>query len=300
MADQNARLTSPLRFPDLEDVSIGKRTEPVSIYAETPPRQLRLLGKFDTPPEPTVHELDIWMLQGETIRPDCSRFYRARQGAGRFRNPNATPEGAPGIAFQWMEVEGPILESWPSEGHRLLFGDLSFSELISDDSDPSLSGTKTIDVDSEAPYVDSERLLKRFMETACRRPVPEVEVQRFLPLVHQSLKTGRTFIDSMCVAYKAVLCSPEFIWLQEEPGPLDDYALASRLSYFLTNAAPDQELIALANRGQLHEPAVLRSQMERLLNSSKSTQFIHAFLDYWLDLRKIIGAARDRRSKHQR
>ncbi len=285
-------------IPDLEDVSIGKRTEPVSIYAETPPRQLRLVGKFDTLPEPTVHELDVWLLEGESIRPDCSRFYRARQGAGRFRNPNATPEGAPGIAYQWMEVEGPIFASWPSEGHRLLFGDLPVIELpgIAEpdvDSEPPLDGLKTIDVDSNAPYVDSERLLKRFMEAASRRPVQDVEVQRFLPLVHQSLKAGRTFVDSMCIAYKAILCSPEFIWLQEEPGALDEYALASRLSYFLTNAAPDQELTALANRGQLHEPAVLRSQTDRLLHSPKSAQFINAFLDYWLDLRKITGAAPD-------
>ncbi len=285
-------------IPDLEDVSIGKRTEPISIYAETPPRQLRLVGKFDTQPEPTVHELDVWLLEGESIRPDCSRFYRARQGAGRFRNPNATLEGAPGIAFQWMEVEGPILESWPSEGHRLLFGDLPVVERPIIESCVALSrsnmsGSMTIDVDSKAPYVDSSRLLKCFMEAASRRPVPDAEVQRFLPLAHQSLKSGRPFVDSMCVAYKAVLCSPEFICLQEEPGPLDDYALASRLSYFLTNAAPDQELIELANRGQLHEPAVLRLQTERLLNSPKSAQFINSFLDYWLDLRKITGAAPD-------
>ena len=280
-------------IPDLEDISIGKRSEPVSIYAETPPRQLRLVGKFDTTPEPAVHELDAWLLEGESIRPDCSRFYRARQGAGRFRNPNMTPEGAPGIAYQWMEVEGPILDSWPSKGHRLLFEDLPVIELPTVDSGPSLSGAKTIGVDSQSPYVDSERLLKHFMEAACRRPVPEDEVQRFLPLAHQSLKTGRAFVDSMCVAYKAVLCSPEFIWLQEKPGPLDEYALASRLSYFLTNAAPDQELIELANRGQLHEPAVLRLQTERLLNSPKSAQFTNAFLDYWLDLRKITGAAPD-------
>ncbi len=243
-------------IPDLEDVSIGRRTEPVSIYAETPPRQLRLVGKFDTPPEPTVHELDVWLLEGESIRPDCSRFYRARQGAGRFRNPNATPEGAPGVAYQWMEVEGPILQSWPSAGHHLLFGDLPLIELPVGDIGSSSSSANTIDVDSKVPYSDSQHLLKRFMEAASRRPIGDVEVQRFLPLVHQSLKTGRTFIDSMCVAYKAVLCSPEFIWLQEEPGPLDEYALASRLSYFLTNAAPDQELIELANRGLLHKPIV--------------------------------------------
>ena len=177
-------------IPDLEDVSIGKRTEPVAVYAETPPRQLRLLGKFDTPPEPTVHELDVWLLQGETIRPDCCRFYRVRQGAGRFRNPNATPEGAPGVAFQWMEVEGPILDSWPTEGHRLLFGDLPFVETSLHASNSSLSDLPRIDVVPDDPFADSEHLLKQFMETASRRPVTDREVKRFLPLVISPVMPG--------------------------------------------------------------------------------------------------------------
>ncbi len=288
-------------IPDLEDVFIGRRSQTVSICSETPPRQLRLLGKFDTPPQPTVHELDVWLLKGETIRPDCSGFYRARQGAGRFQNPNATPEGAPGVAFQWMEVEGPIHETWPSKGHQMLFGDLAILESDQIQSEPTalaagvatVKASSAIEVASRAPYVDAEILLKRFMQAAYRRPVLDADVQRFLPLAHQWLKSGRTFVDSMITAYKAVLCSPEFICLQEEPGKLDDYALASRLSYFLTNAAPDQGLRELARSGQLHDPAVLRTQTERLLNGPKSTQFVNAFLDYWLDLRKMVGAAPD-------
>jgi hypothetical protein len=97
----------------------------------------------------------------------------------------------------------------------------------------------------------------------------------------------------MITTYKAVLCSPEFICLQEKPGNLDGYALASRLSYFLTNSAPDTELLELAKLGQLHDPTVLRVQTERLINGPKSSRFVNAFLDYWLDLRKMAGAAPD-------
>src|SRR5438093_13387799 len=94
-------------------------------------------------------------------------------------------------------------------------------------------------------------------------------------------------------AYTAVLCSPEFIYLEERPGRLDDYALASRLAFFLWNSPPDDELRRCAEKKQLHEPDVLRAQTERLLDDPKSRRFVDAFLDYWLDLRKIVATAPD-------
>src|SRR6185437_9703871 len=90
-----------------------------------------------------------------------------------------------------------------------------------------------------------------------------------------------------------VLCSPEFLYLDEKPGRLDDYALASRLSFFLWNSPPDDELRRCAAEKILHQPDILRAQTERLLNDPKSTRFVEAFLDYWLDLRKIVATAPD-------
>src|SRR5204863_1419244 len=71
------------------------------------------------------------------------------------------------------------------------------------------------------------------------------------------------------------------------------YALASRLAFFLWNSPPDDELRRCARDKQLHQPDFLRAQTERLLNDSKSRRFIDAFLDYWLDLRKIVATAPD-------
>jgi hypothetical protein len=88
-----------------------------------------------------------------------------------------------------------------------------------------------------------------------------------------------------------VLCSPEFICLEEKPGRLDDYALASRLSFFLWNSVPDEELRSLAKQGKLHETKTLREQTERLLNDPKSQRFTNAFLDYWLDFLKMVATA---------
>jgi len=64
-------------------------------------------------------------------------------------------------------------------------------------------------------------------------------------------------------------------------------------AFFLWNTAPDQELRRLAGKNQLHQPGVLRAQTERLLADRKARQFVDAFLDYWLDLRKIDATAPD-------
>ncbi len=275
-------------IPDLSDVSVGRRTEPVTIYAETVPRTYRLLGKFDAQIEPSIHELDVWLLEGETIHPDTQRFFRSRQGSGRFRNPLATEEGSPGVGFRWLEVEGPLTEQWPTAGHRLLFGDLPLKKIENPAADEA-----RVEVVTANPSQDAERLLRNFLERAYRRPVAQAEVNRFLPVVEHELKSGVAFADAMITGYTAVLCSPEFVCLEEQPGRLDDYALASRLAFFLNNTAPDAELRRLAASGTLRQPAVLRTQTERLLNSHKSEQFIAAFLDYWLDLRKMTGSAPD-------
>jgi uncharacterized protein DUF1592/uncharacterized protein DUF1588/uncharacterized protein DUF1585 len=91
----------------------------------------------------------------------------------------------------------------------------------------------------------------------------------------------------MLAGYTAVLASPAFVFLHEEPGRLDDSALATRLALFLWNSTPDAPLRALATRGELHRPEVLRAETERLLADPKSQRFVTAFLDYWIDLRKM-------------
>ncbi len=275
-------------IPDLDDVTKGRRSEPVTIYSETPPRQLRLLGKFDAQPEPGVNELDVWLLEGETIRPDAARLFRSRPGAGRWQNPLAEKDGQPGVAFRWLEVEGPLLEAWPTAGHKVLFGDLPLKKIPQ----PAV-GAAPIEVVTTQPAQDAARLMKNFVERAYRRPVAQSEVRRFLPVVEGVLKSGGAFADAMITGYTAVLCSPEFVCLEEKTGKLDDHAVAARLAFFLTNSAPDAELRAVAAKGQLRKPAVLRAQTERLLNSPKSQQFVNAFLDYWLDLRKTMGTAPD-------
>ena len=288
-------------IPDLDNISKGRRDEPITITAETPPRLLRHLGDFDITPEPSVHEMEVHLLAGEMIRPDAGRLFRSRPGEGRWQNPLAEMDGQPGVVFRWMEVEGPIFDDWPTVGHKLLFGSLPAANRKAQDnsSETNRFGDRKfvppagVEVISKKPMADAERLLTGFLREAYRRPVSDAEVKRFLPVVRTALKKGNNFTDSMIAAYTAVLCSPEFVYLEEKPGRLDDHALAARLSFFLWNSAPDADLRRAADRGELHRPEILRAQTERLLAHPKSQQFVEAFLDYWLDLRKMLATAPD-------
>ena len=83
------------------------------------------------------------------------------------------------------------------------------------------------------------------------------------------LDAGYTFEQAMRAALKGVLLAPDFLFLREEPGKLDDFALASRLSYFLWSTMPDDELLALAEQNQLGQADVLRGQVERIITLAK-------------------------------
>ncbi len=275
-------------IPDLANVGPSTRTEPVTVYAETFPRNYRIVGKFDAPTTPGVNEIETSLLKGETIHPDAARFFRSRQGFWRYRNPLATEAGSPGVGFRWLEVEGPLIEQWPSAGHRLLFGDLPLRTVT-----PAKKGDPAAEVVSAAPAVDAERLLRNFLTQAYRRPFAETDVKRFLGVAHGVLLTGGTFTDAMITAYTAVLSSPQFLTVQEKPGALDDHALAERLAFFLQNTSPDAELRAVAAAGRLRDPAVLRAQTDRLLAAPPSAQFVTAFTDFWLDLRKVSDVSPD-------
>ena len=265
-------------IPNLDNISPGRRPEPVTVYALTPPRVLRRVANIDLNPEVTVAGIDVLLEAGESIQVDAVRFFRSRPGAGRFQNPLATAEGQPGMVMRWIEVEGPIYDRWPTAAYQALFDDLPARKT---DATPL-----KVEVTPKDATKDAERLLRRFVQQAYRRPITPAEEVRFLPVIENALKTGSSFAEAMVAGYTAVLSSPGFLYLQDKPGRLDDAALAERLSFFLWNSAPDAELRRLAAEGKLRQPAELRAQVDRLLDDPRSRRFVDAFLDYWLELRK--------------
>ncbi len=274
-------------------VSKGRRSEPVTLYADSDPRILRHLGSFDFGVEPTVCELEVDLLAGETIRPDAARLHRSRPPD--HRNPLTEADGMPGVAFQWLEVEGPIFDQWPPAGHQALFGKLPLKDRPRAEGVPRRRQRPAgVTVESVDLTADAERLLRTFIGRAYRRSVADEDVARFVALVKGAMATGSDFTEAMVAGYTAVLSSPTFLYLDEpKAGKLTDAALAERLAFFLWNAAPDAGLRELAAKGRLGKPDVLRTQTDRLLDDPRSRQFIDAFLDYWLDLRGIAATAPD-------
>jgi hypothetical protein len=260
----------------------------------------RLLGWFDAPSmEPKVQEIVVWLNPGDQLKwnPASLQWIRVSERPGK-----AAEYVGPGVAIDWLEVEGPIVEEWPPDSHKRLFGELPI-ERLPEKSDlraprrpplrhsapfppkPQLDKPNSWSVASRNPMTDASRLLESFLKRAFRRPIPSGELNRYTRIVSERLKLKFTFEESMRAAYKAVLCSPDFLFLQEKPGALDGAALAARLSYFLWNSTPDAALLAAADR--LRDPAALRAQTERLLNDPKGDRFIEDFLDQWLGLRAI-------------
>jgi mono/diheme cytochrome c family protein len=218
--------------------------------------------------------------------------YEARVPQGKtlwvspYRTVPETPDeramvGGICAVVEWVEIEGPLLEQWPPRGHQLLYGNLPLQPAN------AKVATKDLRVVSSQPEDDARRLLSAFLPKVFRRPVTDEEVTEHLALVKEQMQKGRRFDEALRAAYKMALCSPKFLFLQEKAGPLDDHALASRLSYGLWSTAPDDELTALAAQKKLHEPATLRAQTERMLASPKAKHFTQNFLGSWLNLRDI-------------
>jgi hypothetical protein len=202
------------------------------------------------------------------------------------RLPNPADQPGPGIGLQWVEIEGPLYDSWPPPSHKRLFGDLP---LVPATPNARLHVVKPLD-----PQADAERLLTDFMRRAYRRPVSPKDVAPMLALVAQHLADKKnSFEEAMRVGYKAVLCSPDFLFFQDRRGEPDDFALASRLAYFLWNTLPDEELLRVAGSGELRKPETLRSQVERMLTHPQAAGFVRNFLAQWLDLRLIDATTPD-------
>lgn len=230
----------------------------------------RHLGYFDASPgKPTVIEFEERL----SAKNDTIKVTPVALPYVYLNHKNMPEYPGPGLKIHWMEVEGPFAEAWPTESFRRVFGD----------ADPKLG-----------KLVDAEKLLSALLPRAFRRPVTEDEAKPFVALVAKSLEMGQPFEAALRAGYKAVLSSPKFLFLREPTGPLDDHALASRLSYFLWSTTPDEPLLALAAKGELRKPDVLRAQVERMLKHPKARAFTENFTGQWLSLRDIAATTPDK------
>ena len=148
----------------------------------------------------------------------------------------------------------------------------------------------------KTPEQAARDILTPFISRAFRRPARTEEVDSLVRLVDLAMEQGDSFERGIQVAISAVLVSPHFLFRVEvdpEPDeptkirPLNDYELASRLSYFLWSSMPDDELFSLAERGVLHEDEVLDAQVRRMVQDDKAQALVVNFGGQWLNLRNL-------------
>ena len=186
--------------------------------------------------------------------------------SGGSPNPEAMDiSKLPKLFLDWIEIEGPLYEQWPPKSHEILL-------------------FKGADAVQDLIYV--REIFTRFMPRAFRRPVVTAEIEPIVNLVKAELDLGTRFEDALRVGLSAVLTSPSFIYLFEtggdQPRELNDYELASRLSYFLWSSLPDEPLLELAAANKLRDPLVQASQVERMLKDRRSQALVDGFGAQWL------------------
>ena len=184
----------------------------------------------------------------------------------------------PVLLVDSVEWDGPLVESWPTPAHRRIF----------------FRGAN-----AETSLAYAQEILSRFAERAWRRPVEPREIARLMVPVETSLLYGDPFEQSVRQGLVAILCAKSFLYLEEgrakqKDGRLTDFEIASRLSYFLWSAPPDEPLLNLAREGKLQDAATRLAETRRMLADPKTTAFAQSFPRQWLQLRKVGMFAPDK------
>jgi mono/diheme cytochrome c family protein len=174
----------------------------------------------------------------------------------------------PMLIVDWIEFEGPInLETDQQKRAGLI-------------------------PEKDGDLAEARACLQRFAKRAWRRPVTDAELERYVKILEGEIAAGEKFSSAYRTSMVAVLTSKNFYYLEEgspetKREKINDWELASRLSYFLWSSMPDEELFTLAEQGSLHQPEVLKAQLKRMLDDAKIGRFKETFPQQWLQLHRV-------------
>jgi len=176
----------------------------------------------------------------------------------------------PLLKIEWIEFESPYFETWPPATHT----NIMFAR----------------DKLDESAY--AREVVRRFAVRAYRGPVAPAELDRLMSYWTKARATSDTLESSLRETLGVVLSSPRFLGLPASRAAgvkerLTDHELASRVSFFLWSTMPDETLIRLADQGKLRDPAVLSSQIRRMIQDPRAWSFIEQFAEQWLDLDRL-------------
>ncbi len=188
----------------------------------------------------------------------------------------------PRFYLDYLEIEGPLYEQWPPK---------SVEVVLPRGLEPSL----------ETPEYLRE-VITKLLPRAFRRPVSDLEVQRVFDVAQAEWKAADSFVAGLKAAIVTTLCSPSFLYLLEPEGegsasegrPLNEFELATRLSYFLWSTMPDESLISLAKAGELRES--LDAEIARLLADDNAEALVDGFARQWLKADEFNRFEPDRNS----
>ena len=269
---------------------------PVGIYVGhvwAYPQTLDLLEVVEVPPgQPAMVEADVylrtdWNSDGPIS--DGIRLIPLGLGVPVPKNTQASELGkGPGLALQWVDVE-ELEETLP--GQRLLTADMTPAIRDAFQKNATL---KTAKVSRDELEAVAKASFARIGARLFRRDLTAAELAGSVNSYLTAVDGGSTLKSAFVNEVAAMMTAPDFLCVVEQPGKLTDFALASRLSYFLWNSAPDEELLDVARNGKLADPLVLQAQTERLLTDPKSDRFVKDFLDQWLGLWGIDNTTPDK------
>lgn len=145
----------------------------------------------------------------------------------------------------------------------------------------------------------AERILSELAPRAYRRPATKTEIDELMQVYNKAADAGATPAQSLQYAITAILVEPQFLFrIEQNPKPgvierVNDFELASRLSYFLWSSMPDAELMRLAQANRLHLPPVLDAQVTRMIADPKSSALAENFAGQWLEIRSLDAVKPD-------
>jgi len=143
----------------------------------------------------------------------------------------------------------------------------------------------------------SRRVFKQLLPKAYRRPVTPDELQAVVAVCEKASEAGFSYEESIRFGLQAVLVSPSFLFRiekTEQGDSLDEFAIATRLSYFLWSTMPDETLFSIAQSGKLRQPEELKKQIARMLESPRADALLKGFFGQWLGLRNLAKIEVDR------
>ncbi len=238
---------------------LDRGSVPYLSWVDGPPKGTRgqfistKLYKYDS----SVPKIDKQVWENLALRAERDKLYEHL-----YRGPE--------IRVRSWQVTGPLRGDQPHKARSLLFAGILPDE----------------------KHVDPVRLLaelRRFASRLFRREVTAEEVSSYGGSLLKRLDGGMRYADAARPVFKALLCSPEFLFLTEpvtDAKNLTSMQFANRLSYFLTAGPPDETLRSLANRDAL-DGAAVRGETDRMLDSPRGARFLRLFTEQWLGLSKL-------------